>query len=100
MDLQDALDAVTTVCPKVTQIRVAAGTYVQSKETEAGDPRSATFQLIDCVELYGGFPDGGGAWEARDGEANETVLSGDLAGDDGPEFFDVFIDDQRTGRHH
>ncbi|MHC4646485.1 MAG: right-handed parallel beta-helix repeat-containing protein [Planctomycetota bacterium] len=32
--------------------------------------------------LYGGFPSTGGPWESRDPNAYETVLSGDLAGND------------------
>jgi predicted outer membrane repeat protein len=47
-------------------------------------PRSATFSLIDNVELYGGFlgqshPSGGeGSRTARNPEQNETILSGNI----------------------
>ena len=49
-------------------IWVAAGTYLPSKETEPGDPRTVTFQLITGVEFYGAFPPGGGngTYGARD----------------------------------
>jgi len=41
--------------------------------------RTATFQLISGVAIYGGFPEGGGnSWEDRDVTANETILSGDI----------------------
>jgi hypothetical protein len=51
------------------------------------DARTATFQLLDGVALMGGFaglgePDP----DARDIVLHETVLSGDLAGNDGPDF--------------
>ncbi len=38
-----------------TEVRVGAGVYTPSKRTEPGDPRTATFQLINGVEIYGGF---------------------------------------------
>ncbi|NIP27663.1 MAG: hypothetical protein GWN67_24265 [Phycisphaerae bacterium] len=52
----------------------------------SGD-REATFQLIDGVTIKGGYagfgePDP----NARDVELYKTILSGDLAGDDGPDF--------------
>ena len=67
-------------------IWVAAGTY---KPTQGGlppaDPRDATFQLKNGVALYGGFPQGGGAWPPSPA-ANETILSGDINGDDDSDF--------------
>lgn len=76
-DLQDALD----MAPAGVEILVAEGTYRPSEP--AG--RDATFLLEDGVELYGGFPTGGGdgTFEARDPLMYETILSGDLgtAGD-------------------
>ncbi|MHC4432495.1 MAG: choice-of-anchor Q domain-containing protein, partial [Planctomycetota bacterium] len=60
------------------EIRVAQGTYQADLGggNTAGDP-SATFQLIDGVELYGGFRSGG-TWSDRDPDTYETILSGDI----------------------
>ena len=68
-------------------IWVAAGTY---KPTQGGvppaDPRDATFQLKNGVALFGGFPQGGGVWTQRNPTLHETILSGDLNGDDDTDF--------------
>ncbi|MHC4087993.1 MAG: hypothetical protein ACYSU5_22725 [Planctomycetota bacterium] len=48
----------------------------------AGD-RTATFQLINGVAIYGGYAGFGEPnADARDIELYETILSGDLAGND------------------
>jgi len=81
--LQDGLaDAASS--PKPVEIRVAQGTYKpdQGASQTPGD-RYATFQLIDGVTIKGGYagfgePDP----NARDIELYETILSGDLAGND------------------
>ncbi len=70
------------------QIWVAKGTYKPSKETDGttDTPREFTFQMIEGVEIYGGFA--GTETEASQrldygvGETNETILSGDFNGDD------------------
>ncbi|QDU86217.1 hypothetical protein Pla163_33670 [Planctomycetes bacterium Pla163] len=72
-DLQDALSTTASGA-----IWIAAGTYVPSA---TGD-RAATFQLVDGVEVLGGFAGGETTADQRDAEANLTVLSGDLLGDD------------------
>jgi len=79
--LQDAL----TAASNGDEIWVAQGIYVPDRgaTVTAGD-RFGTFQLINGVAIYGGFPPGGGNWEDRDPIAYETILSGDLAGDDAP----------------
>ena len=88
--LQDALAQASTN-GVATEIRVAQGTYKPDQDeggnVSPGD-RGATFQLISGVTLYGGFaglanpadPD------ERDIAPYATILSGDLNGDDGPDF--------------
>ncbi|MFH1194402.1 MAG: right-handed parallel beta-helix repeat-containing protein [bacterium] len=80
--LQAALDnAVST-----NQIWVANGTYYPSIEVGGAGNRYKTFQMKDGVAIYGGFA--GSEDEITDrtnygiGEANETILSGDLSGND------------------
>ena len=67
LDLQSALAAATAG----DQIRVAAGTY----QPTSGTDRTVSFELVDGVEMYGGFPSGGGP---RNLAANETILSGEI----------------------
>ncbi len=76
-DLQDAL----AVAQSGDEIWVAKGVYKPDRGT--GD-RSATFQLVNGVGLYGGFAGWETKREQRDWVNNETILSGDLIGDDGP----------------
>jgi probable HAF family extracellular repeat protein/parallel beta-helix repeat protein len=62
------------------------GSNSGSSEVIPGD-RTATFQLINGVTIKGGYagfgePDS----NARDIDAYETILSGDLNGNDGPDF--------------
>lgn len=77
-DLQDAL----LVAQYGDEIRVAQGVYYPSVLTDPCDSRSATFQLHNGVAIYGGFPPGGVPWNVRDPETYETILSGDLGGND------------------
>jgi len=81
--LQDALaDANTSAKP--VEIRMAQGTY---KPDQGGGialgNRDAAFELFDGLTIRGGF---GGVGEtdpnARDFEKHETILSGDLEGND------------------
>ncbi|MCK5175563.1 MAG: hypothetical protein KAR47_19365, partial [Planctomycetes bacterium] len=78
-NLQNALDTAISN----DEIWVAAGTYKPDPNGLA-DPREATFQMINGVGIYGGFPAGGGNWEDRDPNTYETILSGDLLGNDNP----------------
>ena len=85
--LQDALvDANSAAKP--VEIQVAQGIYKpdQGDGITTGD-QTATFQLISGVALKGGYA-GFGAPDpnARGIELYETILSGDLNGDDGPDF--------------
>ena len=83
-DLQSALsqaaafNADTTPSNDVDQIWIAEGTYKPSAELEPGDVRSASFSLVDGVDLYGGFAGNETTLEARDWSTHVTTLSGDL----------------------
>ena len=79
-DLQDALLEARTN-GLIEQTRVAAGAYTSDRGS--GD-RDATFRLLDGVAVMGGYagygePDP----DLRDIAAHETILSGDLEGNDG-----------------
>ena len=65
----------------MTEIWVAAGTY---RPAGLGGDRGATFQLLNGVAVYGGFAGGEILLSQRDPQANETILSGDLNGNDTP----------------
>jgi len=80
--LQSALALATPGC----EIRVAQGIYRpdQGPLFYGGDPNAA-FQLARGIVLKGGY--GGSGWpnpDERDLVAHETVLSGDLKGNDSP----------------
>ena len=81
--IQDAL----AIASSGDEIWVAEGVYKpdQGAGNAPGD-RNATFQLKNGVALYSGFPPDGGSWENRDPDAYETILSGDLSGNDGADF--------------
>ncbi|MCG8404942.1 MAG: right-handed parallel beta-helix repeat-containing protein [Phycisphaerales bacterium] len=85
--LQDALAAASD--QPGTRIWVAAGVYRPDRSnanpTGSGDCE-ATFQLLNSVTLLGGFAGGETDPDLRDPETNTTTLSGDLAGNDGPNF--------------
>ena len=88
--LQDALwDAGGD--PDITEIRVAGGFY-RPDQDEAGwvtpGDTWASFSLYSGVALRGGhagWADLGNS-DARDLDLYKTILTGDLAGDDGPDF--------------
>lgn len=64
------------------QVWVAAGAY---KPSATGD-RTASFVTRDRQELYGGFAGTETTLADRAGLFHATILSGDLLGDDGPDF--------------
>jgi parallel beta-helix repeat protein len=82
--LQDALITASSG----DQIKVAEGVYKpdQGEGITPGD-RSATFQLENGVAIIGGYAGFGQPNpDTRDIIEYETILSGDLNGDDGPDF--------------
>jgi hypothetical protein len=83
--LQDGLREANSN-PDVNQIWVGDGNYypdANTSEPNGSGNREASFQLISGVALYGGYA-GYGAPDPneRDPNAYETILSGDLDGDD------------------
>jgi hypothetical protein len=88
-DLQDALDAAAV---GGGEIRVAQGTYVPSRrfvppDDDPDNPRAVTFFVPDGVTLRGGYAGlGGDDPDSIDIEQFQTILSGDLLGDDSPDF--------------
>ncbi|MHC4147973.1 MAG: right-handed parallel beta-helix repeat-containing protein [Planctomycetota bacterium] len=82
-ELQSALAAASSG----DDVDVAQGVY---RPALAGGERGATFQLINGVSVRGGYAGFGEADpNARDIEAYETVLSGDIGGDDVGDCYDV-----------
>jgi len=81
--LQDALAAARTN-PPITEIRVAQGIYKPdngAEQTPGG--RDASFELVNGVALKGGYAGWGEIDpDERDIAGYETILSGDLNGDD------------------
>ena len=85
-DLQDALASAVSG----DEIWVAAGTY----KPTSGTDRTASFQMKNGVEIYGGFDPGAGAlrFADRDWDLYKTILSGDIgaAGDRSDNAYHVF----------
>lgn len=78
-ELRDAL----AVTAPGDRIYVAQGVY---RPATPGGDRTRSFHLPEGVQLLGGFPPGGGDEADRDPNRFETILCGDLNGDDGPDF--------------
>ncbi len=85
--LQAALEFARGYPDEVTEIWVAAGTYKPDywPGVIAPGDRTASFELVSGVAVYGGFAGNETALAQRDPDANVTILSGDLAGDDDPD---------------
>ncbi len=77
--LQPALDATVPG----DEMWVAEGTYKPSSDygLSIGD-RGKHFRMINDVIIYGGFATGGDVFANRDPNQYETIVSGDLNGDD------------------
>ena len=87
-DLQKALAEVAAgTFSGVNEIWVAKGTYKPTNSTN----RSATFQLINGVSIYGGFSGIETQLSERNSSANATILSGDIgiAGDNSDNSYHV-----------
>ncbi|MCJ7728842.1 MAG: right-handed parallel beta-helix repeat-containing protein, partial [Sedimentisphaerales bacterium] len=82
-NLQDALVA-AAVNPHITEIRVAEGTYKPDQGAgQTPGNREAAFGLVNGVAIKGGYAGFGEPNpDARDIAKYETILSGDLNGDD------------------
>jgi predicted outer membrane repeat protein len=91
--LQDALAIAADAGGAVDEIRIAGGVYRPDRDADNPDgtgDRAATFMLVDGVNLVGGYAGfGGGDPDERDIALYETILDGDLAGDDGEEFQNI-----------
>ncbi len=69
------------------QIWLAEGTYRPDYDVNIGQhtgDREASFHLISGVALYGGFDGTESTLEERAGLFDQTILTGDLNGDDAP----------------
>ena len=90
MDLQDALARVAkgdNGCG--SEIWVAQGTYKPADE----DDRDAAFDMVDGVEIYGGFAGYETSRSQRDYINNVTILSGDIDPDDDSDSYAVVTAD-------
>jgi hypothetical protein len=84
--LQDALDAARAPASGVSEIRVAQGVYKpdQGANVTPGDVNSP-FEMVSGIALRGGYAGLAAADpDQRDFQNFETILSGDLLGNDGP----------------
>ena len=81
-DLQGALDDAAGAADPVREVWVAEGTYVPTQLSDPADPRSAHFASVPNVTVYGGFFGDEALRSERDVEVYQTILSGDLLGND------------------
>lgn len=84
--LNDALCAAAVPGSQVREIWIRRGIYTPADYDPKYSDREATFRLLSGVAIYGGFAGTETELSQRDIVANRTVLSGDLAFNDGPEF--------------
>lgn len=81
--LQDALDAASQPGSGINEIRIGPGVYVPTNRLDPDDPRSVTFKLKNSLAIRGGYAGlGAPDPDMRDAVLFETILSGDIEGDD------------------
>lgn len=98
-DAYTLLQSALAVAQAGDELWVSVGTYKPTALTSPPDPRSATFGLLNDVSIYGGFRGLAGDEgvnnattrppdldPATPNPATDSILSGDLNGDDGPDF--------------
>ncbi len=88
--IQDATNVTFQPGHGITEIRVAQGTYRPDRDElnplGTGN-RAAVFHSVKDVQIKGGYAGiGAPDPDRRDVELYETILTGDLNGDDGPNF--------------
>ncbi len=83
LDLSNALEAAAAASGPV-EIWVAEGTYTPTTERIPGIPSSRTFDVPNWTKVLGGFAGTEAYRSERDPEANITILSGDIDGNDQP----------------
>ncbi|MHC4798579.1 MAG: M12 family metallo-peptidase [Planctomycetota bacterium] len=81
-DLHQALERINP-CSYITEVWIAAGEY---KPAPPGGDRTVTFKVPYDVALYGGFAGAETSLDQQNWQANPTILSGDLNGNDQPGF--------------
>ncbi|MBX3357728.1 MAG: VCBS repeat-containing protein [Phycisphaeraceae bacterium] len=86
--LESALEAAALI-PELSrdvEVWIAAGTYKPTNELTPGTPQTATFSMLNKVRVYGGFAGNETLLGERLPAVHVVTLSGDLAGDDLPNF--------------
>lgn len=84
--IQPAIDDWANPEMVVESIHIAAGTYLPEYDFgNQNNPRDLTFWIPPGVDIFGGYPSGGGLPEVRDPNLYLTTLSGDLGNDDQPD---------------
>ncbi|MGL6226742.1 MAG: choice-of-anchor Q domain-containing protein [Thermoguttaceae bacterium] len=99
--LQRALELADNTTRNITEIWVAKGVYTPESRTVASEPRTETFTLRDGISIYGGFLGTESQVSQRqirsDGSfVYETLLSGDLVGNDSPDNLNTLRDNAYT----
>lgn len=93
-NVQSALAFASSYPGEVTEIWVAAGSY--KPDTYAPGDRTASFQLLNGIAIYGGFTGSETARSQRNPAVNVTTLSGDLSGNDNPSTAANMLDTDAT----